>query len=51
MLAKAIRGSNSIEGYIVAEDEAAYMAEGQTVMVVPTKLVPVIRELFGNNRI
>lgn len=30
----------------VAEDEAAYEAERQTVMIVPTKLVPAIRELI-----
>jgi len=31
----------------VAEDEAAYKADQQTVMIVPTKLVPAIRELIA----
>ncbi len=31
----------------VAEDEAAQETEGQTVMVVPTDLVPQIRELIA----
>jgi hypothetical protein len=31
----------------VAEDEAALQAEGQTTMVVPTELVPAIRELIA----
>jgi hypothetical protein len=31
----------------VAEDEAALRAEGQTTMVVPTELVPAIRELIA----
>jgi len=35
------------EDEAVAEDEAAYQAEGQTVMIVPTKLVPAIRQLLG----
>jgi hypothetical protein len=32
---------------LVAEDEAAQEAEGQTVMVVPTNLVPSVRELIA----
>ncbi len=32
---------------IVAEDEAAQEAEGQTVMVIPTELVPAVRELIA----
>ena len=38
---------NQSEDEAVAEDEAAYQAEGQTVMIVPTKLVPAIRQLLG----
>jgi hypothetical protein len=38
---------NQTEDEAVAEDEAAYQAEGQTVMIVPTKLVPAIRQLLG----
>lgn len=32
----------------VAEDEAAYEAEGQTLMLVPTELVPAVRELIAH---
>ncbi len=32
----------------LAEDEAAYEAEGQTTMEVPTELVPKVRELIAN---
>lgn len=38
------------EDEAVAEDEAAFEAEGQTVMIVPTKLVPKIRQLIGRRR-
>ena len=31
----------------VAEDEAASEAEGQTLMVVPTDLVPAVRDLIA----
>ena len=34
----------------VAEDEAAYETVGQTVMIVPTELVPAIRELIAHRR-
>jgi len=34
----------------LAEDEAAYAAEGQTVMIVPTELVPAIRRLLARRR-
>jgi hypothetical protein len=34
----------------VAEDTAAYEAQGQTVMIVPTDLVPAIRRLIGRRR-
>jgi hypothetical protein len=41
---------NQTEEEAVAEDEAAYKAEGQTVMIVPTVLVPAIRKLLGRHR-
>lgn len=34
----------------VAEDEAAYEEAGQTVMEVPTELVPVVRELIAKHK-
>ena len=34
---------------LVAEDEAALEAEGKTVMVVPTELVPAIRDLIARS--
>jgi hypothetical protein len=41
---------NQSEDEAVAEDEAAFELEGQTVMIVPTKLVPKIRTLIGQRR-
>jgi hypothetical protein len=41
---------NQTEDEAVAEDEAAYHADGQTVMIVPSDLVPAIRELIANHR-
>jgi hypothetical protein len=41
---------NQTENEAVAEDEAAYEAKGQTVMIVPTNLVPAIRQLLGKRR-
>ena len=35
----------------VAEDEAAFEALGQTVMEVPTALVPTIRELIAKHKV
>ena len=32
---------------LTAEDEAALDAEGQTLMVIPTELVPSVRELIA----
>ena len=32
---------------LVAEDEAAVEDKGQTVMIVPTDLVPTVRELIA----
>jgi hypothetical protein len=44
------RYENQTEDEAVAEDEAAYKAEGQTVMIVPTDLVPRIRQLIARRR-
>jgi hypothetical protein len=41
---------NQTEEEAVAEDEAAFAAEGQTVMVVPTTLVPAIRQLIAEEK-
>jgi hypothetical protein len=41
---------NPTEDEAVAEDEAAFETEGQTVMIVPTELVPAIRQLLGQCR-
>ena len=41
---------NQSEDEAAAEDEAAYEAEGQTVMIVPTDLVPAIRQLIARRR-
>ena len=38
---------NQTEDDAVAEDEAAYKAEGQTVMIVPTECVPAIRQIIA----
>jgi len=35
----------------VAEDEAAFEVAGQTVMEVPTELVPAIRELIARHQV
>ena len=32
---------------LIAEDEAASASEGQTLMVIPTELVPSVRELIA----
>jgi hypothetical protein len=34
----------------VAEDEAAFEAAGQTIMEVPTELVPKVRELIAKHQ-
>jgi hypothetical protein len=41
---------NQTEDEQVAEHEAAFRAEDQTVMVVPTELVPAIVKLIGKKR-
>ena len=38
------------EDEAVAEDEAAFEASGQTVMEVPTDLVPSVRELIAKRK-
>jgi hypothetical protein len=38
------------EGEAVAEDEAAFETPGQTVMEVPSELVPTVRELIAKHR-
>ncbi|MBI5376951.1 MAG: hypothetical protein HZA77_16075 [Candidatus Schekmanbacteria bacterium] len=35
----------------VAEDEAAFETPGQTVMEVPTELVPAIRKLIAKHKV
>ena len=41
---------NQTEDEAVAEDEAAFEADGQTVMIVPTEMVPKIRQLLTRRR-
>ena len=41
---------NQTEDEQVAEHEAAFRAEGQSIMVVPTELVPEIVKLIGKKR-
>jgi cytochrome c553 len=41
---------NQSENEQAAEHEAAFRAEGQTVMVVPTELVPEIVKLIGKKQ-
>jgi hypothetical protein len=38
------------EDEAVAEDEAAFEDQTQTVMVIPTELVPAVRELLAKHR-
>jgi len=38
---------NQTEEEAVAEDEATFQAEGQTVMSVPTEMVPKIRQMLA----
>lgn len=35
---------------LIAEDEASQEADGQTLMVLPTELVPAVRELIARKR-
>jgi hypothetical protein len=41
---------NQTEVEQVAEHEAAFLTEGQTVMVVPTELVPAIVKLISKKQ-
>jgi hypothetical protein len=38
------------EDEAVAEDEAAFEMKGQTMMEVPTELVPAVRELLAKHK-
>jgi hypothetical protein len=38
------------EDEALAEDEAAFEMSGQTVMEVPTELVPAVRELLAKHK-
>jgi hypothetical protein len=35
----------------VAEDEAAFETDGQTMMEVPTELVPAVRQLLAKHKV
>jgi hypothetical protein len=39
------------EGEAVAEDEAAFEFPGQTIMEIPTELVPEVRELIAKHKV
>jgi hypothetical protein len=41
---------NQTEEEQIAEHEAAYQAAGQTMMGVPTELVPAVRKLISRRR-
>jgi hypothetical protein len=41
---------NQTEEEQIAEHEAAYQAAGQTMMGVPTELVPAVRKLIARRR-
>jgi hypothetical protein len=41
---------NQTEDEALAEDEAAFKAQDQTVMIVPSDLVPKIRQLIARRR-
>ncbi len=40
---------NQTEDEALAEDEAALETDGQTVMEIPSVLVPAVRELLANH--
>jgi hypothetical protein len=40
---------NQTEDEALAEDEAAFSTNGQTIMKVPTELVPAVRELVARH--
>jgi hypothetical protein len=42
---------NQTEDEAVAEDEAAFKSQTETVMEVPTELVPAVRELIAKHRL
>ena len=39
------------EDEVLAEDEAAFEMDGQTMMEVPTELVPAVRELLAKHKV
>jgi len=41
---------NIEEDDLLAEDEAAREAEGETIMMIPTDLVPAVRELISRKK-
>jgi hypothetical protein len=41
---------NQTDDEAVAEDEAAFEKEGETVMTVPHELVPAVRELIAKHK-
>ena len=43
------RYASQSEEEAVAEDEAAFETQGQTLMEVPTELVPAVRELIAKH--
>lgn len=42
---------NQTEEEAVAEDEVAFANPNNTVMVIPNKLVPVVRELIAKHQV
>lgn len=50
-VAKVLRHYDSqTEEEAVAEDETAFELDGQTMMEVPTELVPAVRELLAKHK-
>jgi hypothetical protein len=41
---------NQSDEEAVAEDEAAFATDGQTMMEIPTELVPAVRELLARHK-
>lgn len=40
---------NQTQDEALAEDEAAFLTNGQTIMEIPTELVPAVRELVARH--
>jgi hypothetical protein len=50
-VAKVLRHyETQTEDEALAEDEAAFESSGQTMMEVPTELVPAVRELLAKHK-